>query len=66
MPLRYIPKTLSKKDKVKQKADLNKSRKLHKKGIYYSRPKVRSFVSKESPHIIKNKENVPHEKIVTK
>ena len=28
VPLRYIPKTLSKKDKVKQKAHLNKSRKL--------------------------------------
>jgi Mor family transcriptional regulator len=55
VPLRYIPKTLSKKDKVKQKAHLNKSRKLYKKGIYYSRPKVKSFVSKESPHIRKMK-----------
>ena len=55
VPLRYIPKTLSKKDKLKQKKNLNKSRKLYKKGVYYSRPKVKSFASKETPHIRKLK-----------
>jgi DNA-binding Xre family transcriptional regulator len=30
-----------------------KSRKLYKKGIYYTRKHVSSFVSKKSPHILK-------------
>lgn len=51
IPQRYIPKSLKQKDKIKQRKNLKKSRKLYKKGIYYSRPKVDSFKSKESPHI---------------
>ena len=51
VPQRYIPKILSTGDTKKQKKNLRKSRKLYKKGIYYERPKVKSFKSKPSPHI---------------
>ena len=51
--LRYLPKRLTRKDKKKQFKSLVKSRKLYKKGIYYTRKPVKSFTSKKSPHIIK-------------
>jgi hypothetical protein len=51
VPQRYIPKILSTRDTKKQKQYLRKSRKLYKKGIYYERPKVKSFKSKPSQHI---------------
>ena len=54
-PKRYIPKRLTKKDKRKQRKEINKSRKAYKKGKYYTRKKVKSFKSKESPHITKAK-----------
>ena len=54
-PKRYVPKSLSKKDKKKQKEMINKSRKLYKKKRYFSRKLLKSFKSKESPHIIKAK-----------
>ena len=43
---------LTRKDRKKQGKELMKSRRLYKKGIYYSRPKVRSFKSKKSHFII--------------
>ncbi len=52
VPLRYIPYKLTKKDKLKQKTALQKSRKLYKKGKYFTRPKVASFKSKPSKHIL--------------
>jgi hypothetical protein len=51
--LKYLPKKLTKKDKIKQKNLLMKSRKLYKKGLYFTRKNVKSFKSKKSPHIIK-------------
>ena len=51
--VRYLPRSLTLKDKIKQKDMLMKSRKLYKKGIYYTRKHVSSFVSKKSPHILK-------------
>jgi hypothetical protein len=51
--LRYLPKNLSKKDKKKQLNMLLRSRKLYKKGSYYTRKQVSSFASKKSPHILK-------------
>ena len=51
--LRYLPKRLTRKDRKKQVNQLIKSRALYKKGIYHSRPKVSSFKSKKSNHIIK-------------
>jgi len=51
VPARYLPRSLSTKDKQKQKNYLLRSRKLYKKGIYYNRPQVKSFKSKPSRHI---------------
>ena len=51
VPQRYVPKALSLKDKNLQKEYLRKSRKLYKKGKYFSRPKLKSFKSKPSSHI---------------
>jgi hypothetical protein len=51
--LRYLPKRLTRKDRKKQSKELIKSRRLYKKRIYHSRPKVSSFKSKKSPHILK-------------
>jgi DNA-binding Xre family transcriptional regulator len=50
--LRYLPKLLTQKDKKKQSNELIKSRKLYKKGKYYTRKHVSSFKSKKSQHII--------------
>ena len=53
VPLRYVPKSLNKHDTIKQKKAIDRSRKAYKKGKYIMRPKVKSFTSKKSPHIIK-------------
>ena len=52
---RYAPKQLSGKDKKKYVKSILKSKKLYKKGIYYTRPKVKSFKSKKSGHVEKAK-----------
>jgi hypothetical protein len=51
IPVRYIPRTLTNKDKIKQKKMLAKSRKLYKKGKYFTRPRVSSFKNKPSSHV---------------
>jgi len=51
VPLRYLPKGLSRKDKQKQASMLSKSRKLYKKHQYYTRKAVSSFKSKPSGHV---------------
>jgi Family of unknown function (DUF5824) len=53
--LRYLPKKLSRKDKIKQRKMLQKSKKLYKKGIYYTRKNVSSFQSKPSKFVSKAK-----------
>ena len=53
VPRTYVPTELSKNNKVKQKRELKKSRKDYKKGKFYTRQKIKSFKSKESPHIVK-------------
>jgi hypothetical protein len=50
-PLRYLPVQLSQKDKIKAAQMLMKSKKLYKKGKYYTRQKVKSFKSKPSNHV---------------
>lgn len=52
IPVRYIPKTLTDKDKRKQVKTLTKSRKMYKKNQYYDRPHVASYKSKPSAHIV--------------
>jgi|TARA_B100001094_G_C17620008_1_gene525374 hypothetical protein len=49
---KYLPKSLSKKDKIKQKRELNKSRRNYKtkrgKKKYHSRPKLKSYKNRSS------------------
>ena len=54
VPIKYVPKKLSRRDKKKVKKMLKKSRKLYKKKKYFTRKKVKSFTSKVSPHIKKS------------
>ena len=48
---RYLPKILSRGDRKKQSQMLLKSRRLYKKGIYYTRTKLASYPHKVSSHI---------------
>ena len=48
--LRYLPKSLTRKDRIKQYKMLQKSRRMYKTHKYYTRKKVASFHSKESQH----------------
>lgn len=50
-PERYVPATLTASDKLKQINMLNKSRRLYKKGIFYSRKNV-SYKHKTSKHVL--------------
>lgn len=61
--LRYLPKRLSSKDKKQQVKMLKKSKRLYKKGIYYTRKPVKSFHSKTSKHILKARKIYGVEKI---
>ena len=51
--IKYLPNRLSRKDRKEQSSMLKKSRKLYKKGKYFTRKHVSSYKSKKSPHIIK-------------
>lgn len=51
VPLRYLPKRLTKKDTRRQLKNLRKSRRLYKRGVFFERPKVASFKSKPSKHV---------------
>ena len=48
--LRYLPRRLTKKDRKLESKMLLKSRRLYKKGVYYTRKQVKSFKSKPSKH----------------
>jgi hypothetical protein len=50
--LRYLPKRLTRKDRKVQSKMLLKSRRLYKKGQYYTRKSVPSFKSKKSHFIL--------------
>ena len=51
VPLRYIPSTLSKKDRLLQKSMVQRSRKLYKKHQYYTRKRVASYKHRPSKHV---------------
>ena len=51
VPIRYLPQSLSRKDRNKQARMLKKSRSLYKKHQYFTRKAVPSFHSKKSNHI---------------
>ena len=49
--LRYLPKRLTKKDRKLQTNMLLKSRRLYKKGKYFTRKPIASFKSRKSSHV---------------
>ena len=51
IPVKYVPKSLKRKDFLKQK-QIIKTRKLYKKGKYITRKKVSSYKSKPSKHLL--------------
>lgn len=55
VPIKYLPKRLTRKDKRKYSRELRKSRKAYKKGKYVTRKKVKSYKKKESQHVINAK-----------
>lgn len=62
--LRYLPKRLTRKDRKKQRDMLNKSRRLYKKGVYYTRKNVSSYKSKKSKFITRAEKLYDVDKIV--
>jgi hypothetical protein len=52
IPIKYLPKRLTRRDKKKQALQLKKSRNAYKKGQYINRKPVKSFTSKKSHHIV--------------
>lgn len=51
VPVKYVPKTLTNADKKRQANALRKSKRMYKKGVYFTRKRVKSFTSKPSNHI---------------
>jgi hypothetical protein len=47
----YVPSTMTQLDQRRQKKMLQNSRNLYKKGTFYTRKKVKSFVSMPSLHV---------------
>jgi hypothetical protein len=56
VPVRYLPKILTDKDRKQQTKNLIKSRKLYKKKQYFKRPSIKSFKSKRSRHLANARE----------
>lgn len=54
-PVKYVPKKLSKKSKKMASKELEKSRKLYKKGVYYTRKKIPGYKVRESKHVTRAK-----------
>lgn len=52
IPIRYLPKKLTKKDRKKQIQMLFKSKKMYKQNKYFTRKKISSFKSKPSKHLL--------------
>jgi len=51
IPIRYLPKKLTRKDKKKQLNMLLKSKKMYKQHKYYTRKSVASYKNKKSSHL---------------
>lgn len=63
IPIRYLPKSLSKKDSIKQSKMLKKSRSLYNKRVYYNRKPLKSYHSKTSNHVLNARKIYNIEKI---
>lgn len=72
VPIRYVPRNLTRKDKTKQMKYLNKSRKDYKQGKYFIRPKIKSFKNRKSNHtrrlqeLYKVKNSTPNKELAEK
>ena len=65
VPMRYVPRTLSRKDRHKQIAMLKRSRRLYKRGEYYGRTtKLKSYPHVASKHVVVARRMYNMEKIV--
>lgn len=64
IPIKYLPKRISKKDKKIIVNELKKSRKAYKKHSYYTRKHVASYKSKTSQHILNVKKIYNLDKLV--
>lgn len=53
IPLKYLPRRLSTKDRKRQLRQLKISRDAYKKHIYITRSKVKSYKSKKSQHLLR-------------
>jgi hypothetical protein len=62
--MRYVPKTLSRKDKQKQIQMLNKSKRLYRKHQFYTRKKLPSYHNKTSKHIVNARKIYGIDKII--
>ena len=63
-PVRYLPSSLTKKDRKRQAAMLRKSRRSYKQGKFFTRKPVASFHSHVSPHVVKAMRQYGVKKIV--
>ena len=52
VPIRYVPKGITRKDKQKQIKMILKSKNLYKKNKYYTRKNISSYKNKKSNHIL--------------
>jgi nitrate reductase beta subunit len=52
IPIKYLPKRLTLKDRKQQLKQLKRSRNAYKKHIYITRKKVKSYKSKKSQHLL--------------
>ena len=72
IPIRYLPKRLTRRDKKKQLNMLLKSKKMYKQNKYYTRKTVSSYKTKKSSHLsdasrIYNIKNItPNQELVKK
>lgn len=64
MPYRYLPNTLTRRDRAKQKRGILRSRRLYKKGVYLPRPYVKSYKHRRSSHLRRAEEMYGVSKIV--
>ena len=65
VPMRYVPRALSRNDRRKQIAMLKRSRKLYKRGKYYGRTtKLKSFPHVASKHVVAARRMYHMERIV--
>ena len=51
IPITYLPSSLSPRDRKRQRNALIQSRKQYKSKKYKSRPRLKSFCSRPSPHV---------------